>query len=117
MLHTFTLQPAPDCADMGTLSVTWDDATGEVVGQGAHHIEAMLSLGAAPWRPAGLGTLPLDRAALRTREGLALALGSYWVLPDDLAKDYPQPDPDGLPAMSHQRPDGVLVPGRDMVEF
>ncbi|MFA6971648.1 MAG: hypothetical protein WC208_09645 [Gallionella sp.] len=94
MFHKYTLKPA--VWHQQPLVFEWDAATGEIRGPDADKVLGMIasaikegSMTGHPYPTSYEITDPLHRPA-----EMAVLLGQYWILPDDLASAYPNPGTD-----------------------
>jgi hypothetical protein len=72
----------------------WDDETGEVTGPGADLVMRMFKNGKVcahpePWS--------WDLTSTKSRTDIAAVIGSGWILPEELADDYPKQEEDDDP--------------------
>jgi len=94
MFHKYTLQPA--VWHQKPLVFEWDAATGEVRGADA---DKLLSIVASAVNEGSMTGHPYPTSynildPLKTPSEMAVLLGQYWLLPDDLVAIYPEPGQD-----------------------
>ena len=99
MFHKLTLNPA--VWHQKALIFEWDDVTGKVRGADADKVlgmvSAALSAGSMTGHPYPTSyeiNDPLHRPA-----EMAVILGQYWILSDELASAYPKPAQDNEPSI------------------
>lgn len=81
----------------------WDEETGEVDGPGADTIKERAAWAEVSAHPYG-NAWELSKTPLKSKTDMAAIIGYSWILPDDLAKFYPQFDED----YSDLPPDAII---------
>jgi hypothetical protein len=93
MIHHFNCHSSR-AGDQDPLVLDWDDETGEVTGPGADFVLAVFRDGIVGARPEPWSW---NLTSTKNRTDMAAVIGSWWVLPKELAADYPKQEDDDDP--------------------
>lgn len=117
MKHTFNCSINPTLAGEfhDSLVFVWDEVAGAVSGPGAATIRALIERGWVDVGPHPRSGWAIDSASLKRREDMAAIIGHAWLIPDELAADYPDTRDATIPETTYTDADGVVVLGLDNV--